>query len=132
MAEPRSNTASQAIRDAKALTSMMRGIMALEDELGDLSDLERGKANRQAQLQQVEVQVAERVAALEALDAKVASETSAASVIISEAQARADVIAISAERERLKAVAFIDQTHADAAAVQHIPSICRPHPERLT
>lgn len=112
---PPSNPASQAIKDIKAFTATMRGLMALEDELGDIADLERAKATRQAALEQVETLIAERTNTVASLNASIDAAKATAAEIVAKASDEASDIAAQSEASRARVLEIIAKEQAAAS-----------------
>ena len=114
---PPANPASQAIKDIKAFTASMRGLMALEDELGDIADLERAKATRQAALEQVETLIAERTNTVAALNASIEAAKETAAEIVVKANDAAAAITAQWEASRARVLEGIAKEQAAASIV---------------
>lgn len=119
---PLANPASQALRETKSFTGMLRGLIALEDELGELADLERAKATRQAALAQVEGLIAARTAEASAMAGHVAAIQAEGDGIIAKAQeAAAEIDARAAANDAIarESIAKLwDESNVAIAAVR--------------
>lgn len=114
-----------AIKETKALTNMLRGLLALEDEIGDLANLEKARVSRQAAVAQVDDQLKAKEDELKKVEGALAQARALAKDVQIQAQLNADNVAKGAtqSRDRIlgEAKAKMDaaeKAKADAAAAE--------------
>ncbi len=122
MADDLKPNAMLAIREAKNLTNMLRGLMALEDEIGDLSKLEKAYITRKAALAAIDDQVKAAHSRVAEAEAKKEEALAAAEAIKADAQKAAEQIIsgakAAAERDAAAGAAQREEALAGAAAAR--------------
>lgn len=120
MAQAPKATASAAIGEIRNFTRMFRALMALEEELGDLSNLEKARSARQGDLSTIEGQIREKETILANADAAIAKATEASKAAHEavERDIAAARAAVDVERARVSQAGKDIIERADAAKAE--------------